>query len=501
VAQLGSGNNSGYPYVIDTRQTFVNAPAAAPDSATRLDAELANDSLHAIVQLQSTLGTNPQGNFGSLAARLQQFLPGGGESPLFFGFTSTTLVAIPGAAHRLATASPLFQVYDANIPRAILEPASFTVDTLTYDIAVGFATEQSGAITLAAPSPQYTTSFTVTTPPYTVTIPGAQHLLGSADLLVRVYTTVGTDHVLATAAVTVHPGTFDVVVSFVSPTTGSLVLSNAAPRYRTSFTQQTSVTVPGAAHAMPTPALLAQVYDNGVPRAIIRPNTLTVDPNSFDVHLTFVTPQSGHLVLVQASVLTGNEFEIRDAGVPDSSAVRVRSEDGSLVLQTGSSSAGTGLKVENHTGALIAAVDPQGNLAITGGTATKPGGGPWASTSDLRVKTAIAPFEDGLEQVLQLQPISYEYNGLGGLRPTGRRHTGFLAQEVEPIAPYLVGRTQAKLRSRDPEPTELLTFEGEAMIPLLVNTIKALHAELARVHERLLALEAFHTHVEPEIQS
>ena len=115
--QLGSGQGSGFPDAIDTRQTFINSPAAAPDGPSRADAELFNDSLHAIVQVQTTLGAKPNGDFASVAARLQQFLPGGGESPLFFGFTASTSVTIPGTTHHLGTASPLVQVYDNASPR------------------------------------------------------------------------------------------------------------------------------------------------------------------------------------------------------------------------------------------------------------------------------------------------------------------------------------------------------------------------------------------------
>ena len=203
MSQLGSGQNSSYrDGIIDTRQTFQNAPTAGPDSNSRLDSEFANDSLDAIVGIETILGARPQGNFGSLAARLQQFLPGGGSTPLFFGFTNEEVVEIPGVTHNLGTATPLVQVWDANTPRAAVEPSTGTVDQNTYNVVLTFATPQSGAVSLAAPSPQYTTTFTNQT---TVTIPGATHLLGSADLLVRVYTVSGTSNVFSNAAVTIAP--------------------------------------------------------------------------------------------------------------------------------------------------------------------------------------------------------------------------------------------------------------------------------------------------------
>jgi hypothetical protein len=491
VAQLGAGLGSSYPEQIDTIQTFVNAPTAGPDSNSRVDAEVVNDKLRAIRQIETALGANPQGNFGSLSARLQQFLPGGGATPLFFGFTNETTVEIPGVTHNLGTATPLVQLWDANTPRAAIEPSTGSVDQNTYNVVLTFATPQSGAVSLAAPSPQYTTTFTNQA---TVTVPGATHLLGSADLLVRVYTVSGTLNVFSNAAVTIATGTNDVVVTFATAQSGSLILSNAGPRYATNFTTQTTVTVPGTTHGLPTPALLFQVYNAANPHAVIRPNSLTVDPTTFDVVMTFVTPQSGRLLLVQASEITGSDFEIRDAGVTNSSAVRVLSNDGALVLQMGT---GEAVNVLNKTGTVVQTTNNAGNLAITG-TATKPGGGTWLSPSDRRLKEQVEPFTDGLESLLSLMPVWFRYNGLGGVPRDGRWHSGFLAQDVEPVVPYMIQRTRGKLHYRDAEAVELLTFDAEAMLPLLVNTIKALHAELASLHTRVLALEAFHTYVEPE---
>jgi len=481
LAQLGSGNNSSYrDGIIDTRQTFINAPTAGPDSNSRLDSEVVNDSLDAIVGIETILGARPQGNFGSLAARLQQFLPGGGSTPLFFGFTNETTVEIPGVTHNLGTATPLVQVWDANTPRAAVEPSTGTVDQNTYNVTLTFATPQSGAVSLAAPSPQYTTTFTNQT---TVTIPGATHLLGSADLLVRVYTVSGTSNVFSNAAVTIATGTFDVVVTFATAQSGSIILSNAGPRYGTNFTSQTTVTVPGTTHGLPTPALLFQVYNAASPRAVIRPNSLTVDPTTFDVVMTFVTPQSGRLLLVQASEITGSDFEIRDGGVTNSSAVRVLSDDGSLLLQMGT---GEAVAVLNKTGTVVQTTNNAGNLTITG-TATKPGGGQWLSPSDSRLKEHIEPFTDGVEVLLPLMPVWFQYNGLGGVPRDGRWHSGFLAQDVEPVAPYMIQRTPGKLHYRDAAPVELLTFDAEAMVPLLVNTIKTLHARLLAVEAQLAA--------------
>jgi Chaperone of endosialidase len=462
--------------VIDTHQTFVNSPAAAPDSASRIDSEVINDKLAAIVSIESALGANPQGNFGSLAARLQQFLPGGGESPLFFGFTAATDVSIPGTAHNLGTATPLYQTYDGSTPRNAIEAQRVSISQLTYDMALTFLTPQSGAVSLVAPGPQYTTTFTNQT---TVTILGTTHALGSADLFVRVYQQQGADNVAVTPTTQINRTTFDVVLTFATPQSGSLILSNFGPRYVTNFTNQTTVTIPGGLHALATPALLFQVYDNtATARQAIRPNTFSVDPSTFDVVMTFVTPQSGRLLLGQASAITGSDFEIRDAGVTDATAVRVFSKDGNLYEQIGS---GDLYQVLGKTGGLATSTNSAGDYYING-NAFKPTGTMWINSSDVRLKRSVEPFTEGLAIVTQLVPVWFEWNGLGGIRPNGR-HAGFVAQDVEPVCPYMVKRAPGKLRSRDTEMTDILQFDPEAMLPLLVNTIKELH-------QRITALEA-----------
>lgn len=76
-AELGAGAGTSYPAVLDYKQTWVNVPGVAPDSASRIDAEVLNDYGNAIVALETALGVLPAGGFPSVAARLNAFLPPG----------------------------------------------------------------------------------------------------------------------------------------------------------------------------------------------------------------------------------------------------------------------------------------------------------------------------------------------------------------------------------------------------------------------------------------
>lgn len=68
----------------------------------------------------------------------------------------------------------------------------------------------------------------------------------------------------------------------------------------------------------------------------------------------------------------------------------------------------------------------------------KPGGGAWGAFSDERLKEKIQPITYGLEEILALRPVTFQYNGKGGYEKDGRTHYGLIAQEVKQILPEFV---------------------------------------------------------------
>jgi Chaperone of endosialidase len=114
-----------------------------------------------------------------------------------------------------------------------------------------------------------------------------------------------------------------------------------------------------------------------------------------------------------------------------------------------------------------------GVLQLGAGTAYMPGGGPWLSSSDARVKENVSLFTDGLAVVRQLNPKWYEYNGLGGMPHDGTRYVGFIGQDIESVAPYMVGHNaETKLYPDDPDPTDLYTVNAGPLSYILLNAIK-----------------------------
>ena len=111
----------------------------------------------------------------------------------------------------------------------------------------------------------------------------------------------------------------------------------------------------------------------------------------------------------------------------------------------------------------IGVINPTYKLHVNG-TAGKPGGGTWTATSDKRLKKNIDSYTDGLEQVLAIRPVKYQYNELAGT-DTDVEYVGVIAQELQKVAPYMVGKF-------DLDGTEYLDVDNSAMTYMLINAVQ-----------------------------
>jgi hypothetical protein len=115
--------------------------------------------------------------------------------------------------------------------------------------------------------------------------------------------------------------------------------------------------------------------------------------------------------------------------------------------------------------------DGSGNITYTGSV--------WANAfnlnSDRRLKRNIQPWTArGLAEVIQLEPVSFEFNGEGGLHDDGVTRYGFIAQEAQACLPEAV---------RVPPSSDHLTIDSGTLLAAMVNAIRELAA-------RVNALEA-----------
>jgi hypothetical protein len=103
----------------------------------------------------------------------------------------------------------------------------------------------------------------------------------------------------------------------------------------------------------------------------------------------------------------------------------------------------------------------------------------WTVTSDARDKTNIEPVPHGLSFVQQLNPVSYQFRkNREDDAPHGNKRYGFLAQDIlalEGNDPVII----------DNETPEHLKYQGESLVPVLVNAIKELSAKVTALEAQL----------------
>jgi hypothetical protein len=128
-----------------------------------------------------------------------------------------------------------------------------------------------------------------------------------------------------------------------------------------------------------------------------------------------------------------------------------------------------------------------GNFLLEAGNGYKPGGGAWASLSDERVKTVVEEYEPGLDEVLQLRPVVYTYNGndtatADGVSPhrhaaeTKKEFVGLVAQELETIFPDMVSKHEGYIDGE--RVSDIRDVDTSALLYALVNCVKELKAEI-----------------------
>jgi len=109
--------------------------------------------------------------------------------------------------------------------------------------------------------------------------------------------------------------------------------------------------------------------------------------------------------------------------------------------------------------------------------------------SDERVKKDIQSFDLGLNEIVQLRPVSYKYNGKAGTPTDENDRLGFVAQEVEKSVPALTEKYKTKLNPSDTEDTELTRVKYGALTYALINSMKELYNKWFTDHGRIAELE------------
>ena len=128
----------------------------------------------------------------------------------------------------------------------------------------------------------------------------------------------------------------------------------------------------------------------------------------------------------------------------------------------------------------IGTASPTDTLTVAVGTASKPGGGTWAVFSDERLKSIKGKFRTGLQAVMQLSPIRYEYlkNNALGIKSDGE-HIGFGAQSLQKIIPEAVTKNSAGY----------LMVNSDPIIWTMLNAIKEQQKEIEQLRGQIRKLQ------------
>lgn len=229
----------------------------------------------------------------------------------------------------------------------------------------------------------------------------------------------------------------------------------------------------------PAPQVATSVDENAVDTAAIQDDAVTD---------TKIATLSGDLNFgdnAKAIFGASNDLEIYHDGsnsyISDEGAgtLRVRSSN-QLVLQVGDDAGGweNAILANNNAGVELR-YNNSGKLATTGTGVAVTGdltatGNVTAYYSDDRLKNNLGKIENALEKVESLEGFYYEANETAqALGYKATKEVGVSAQSVEKIMPEVVAPA--------PIDEQYLTIRYERLVPLLIESIKELSAEVKRL--------------------
>jgi hypothetical protein len=143
-----------------------------------------------------------------------------------------------------------------------------------------------------------------------------------------------------------------------------------------------------------------------------------------------------------------------------------------------------GLRTEDNVGNYLW-VDNSDILRISTNSAfigTTSGTVVGTQTSDERIKSILGPVEYGLDTLKQIEPVRFSLKS----EPKTEK-LGFIAQQVQPFIPQSVFDTGEHIEGEPEDAPTKLGMEYVALIPVLVNAVKELSAEVDALKAQLQA--------------
>ncbi|HRD57328.1 MAG TPA: tail fiber domain-containing protein [Ferruginibacter sp.] len=169
--------------------------------------------------------------------------------------------------------------------------------------------------------------------------------------------------------------------------------------------------------------------------------------------------------------------------IPNSSTRWIES-DRLFVIGNGTSdgSRSNALTIFKNGNVGIMTAMPDARLSVNG-NASKSGGGVWAAWSDARLKKNIVPYNAGLKEILQINPVRFQYNELSGEEDLDQNYVGIIAQEIEKILPSTITIKE------DDHFKDKRMFDGSELIYTLINAVKEQQQKIELLEKKITLLE------------
>jgi len=177
-------------------------------------------------------------------------------------------------------------------------------------------------------------------------------------------------------------------------------------------------------------------------------------------------------------------------------------------------SSGGGIRITGAGNVGIGMTTPNYQLQLSMNSAAKPSSTTWTIPSDERLKTNIQPYTKGLKEILQINSVSYKYNGKGGIghykacikdTPTADKcvekdivdtdllskiNVGVIAQDIRNVVPETVTSHKGKINEEDTDETDILDFDAHSLTFILINAVKELSTRIDSLNEQIADLKS-----------
>lgn len=155
------------------------------------------------------------------------------------------------------------------------------------------------------------------------------------------------------------------------------------------------------------------------------------------------------------------------------------------------------LKIQSDGKVGIGTTSPDQLLTVNSSSVSKVTAGSWIAISDERVKTNIKPWKTGLEAIMKINPVTYQFNEDSGYDKDilGQTFVGLIAQNAESAIPETV------TKGKRGKFTDLRSFDPTNLTYALINAVQDLANQVASLQKQLANTKLADVPVDEDLQN